>query len=323
MPWLKKNWFLIGLLLAMLGGFLLGERGALLNPGGWTNRVIVFVLFLITGVKLPSDRIRQDLATPRLHIFVQLFIFVITPIFFLSAIPLFRDALDGQLIVGIFALAVLPTAVSSCIVFTQSAGGNTVAAVFNAALANTAGILISPLLLSLFLSSAGRALPMEQLLDTLRGLAVNMLLPIAIGQVLRIRVRQWADRYTKHLGVASNALILTVVVFAFARTGANPDFARYAPQLVWPLLYLIGSHLVLLALVAGASGLLRLSREDRIAAIFVAPEKTLALGAPLLTIFFEGQDILGVALLPLVIYHPWQLFVAGILVSRFNARGAA
>jgi solute carrier family 10 (sodium/bile acid cotransporter), member 7 len=323
MPWVKKNWFLIGLLVAMAGGFLLAERGELLNPGGWTNRVIVFVLFLITGVKLPSDRIRQDLATPRLHVFLQLFIFVLTPLYFLTAIPLFSDTLDGQLIVGIFALAVLPTAVSSCIVFAQSAGGNTVAAVFNAAFANTAGIFISPLLLSLLLSSSGRALPVSQLVNTLQGLAVNMLLPIAIGQVLRMKMRAWADRHSKPLGVASNALILVVVVFAFARTGADPDFARYAPQLVWPLFYLMGSHLVLIGLVVAGSALLRLDREDRITAFFVGPEKTLALGAPLLTIFFEGQDILGVALLPLVIYHPWQLFVAGIMVSRIRRQEAA
>lgn len=318
MPWLKKNWFLVGLLIAMVAGYLLADRGAALNPGGWTNRVIVFLLFLITGLKLPSDRIRQDLATPRLHIFLQLFIFVIVPLYFLTAVPLFGEVMEGQLLVGIFALAVLPTTVSSCIVFTGNAGGNTVASVFNAALANTAGIFLSPFLLSLLLSSSGRALPAAQLFSTLQGLAVNMLLPIVLGQLARLWIRNWVTTNRKRLSVASNVLILIIVVFAFARTGANPAFARYAPQLLWPLLYLMASHLVLLALTAGAGRLLRLDRPDRISALFVAPQKTLALGAPLLTIFFQGQDILGVALLPLVIYHPWQLFVAGVLVSRLQ-----
>lgn len=316
MPWLKRNWFILGLLAAMAVGYLLADNGALLNPGGWTNRIIVFILFLITGVKLPSDRIRQDLRTPRLHVFLQLFIFVVTPLFFLTAVPLFGDALDGRLIVGIFALAVLPTTVSSCIVFTQNANGNSVAAVFNAALANVAGIFVSPLLLSLLLSTSGRALPLEQLLATLRGLALNMLLPIALGQLARFRIADWAARRGKALGVASNVLILVVVAFAFARTAADPEFARYAPQLLWPLAYLAVAHLVLVALVVLGARLLRLERADRVTALFVAPQKTLALGAPLLTIFFEGQDILGVALLPLVFYHPWQLFVAGVIASR-------
>jgi solute carrier family 10 (sodium/bile acid cotransporter), member 7 len=316
MPWLKKNWFLVGLLAAMSLGYLLGEDGALFNPGGWTNRAIVFVLFLITGLKLPSDRIKQDLATPRLHVYLQLFIFLIVPLYFLTAIPLFGEAMDGQLIVGVLALAVLPTTVSSCIVFTQNSNGNTVAAVFNAALANTAGIFISPLLLSLLLSSSGRALPASQLINTLQGLALNMLVPIALGQLARFRLREWAVAHGKQLAVASNVLILVIVLLAFARTGADPNFARYAPQLGWPIAYLMGSHLVLIGLVSAGAALLRLDRKDRITALFVGPEKTLALGAPLLTIFFEGQDILGVALLPLVIYHPWQLLVAGVLVSR-------
>lgn len=316
MPWLKRNWFILGLLAAMAIGYLLAGRGELLNPGGWTNRIIVFVLFLITGVKLPSDRIRQDLRTPRLHVFLQLFIFVVTPLFFLTAVPIFGDALDGQLIVGIFALAVLPTTVSSCIVFTQNANGNAVSAVFNAAVANVAGIFVSPLLLSLLLSTSGRALPLEQLLATLRGLALNMLLPIALGQLARFRMADWATRRGKALGTVSNVLILVVVTFAFARTAADPEFARYAPELLWPLIYLAVAHLVLVALVALGSRLLRLERADRVAALFVAPQKTLALGAPLLTIFFEGQDILGVALLPLVFYHPWQLFIAGVIASR-------
>ena len=318
MTWVRKNWFLLGLVVAMVTGFLLAERGQLLNPGGWTNRVIVIVLFLITGLKLPSDRIKQDLATPRLHVFLQLFIFVLVPLYFLTAIPLFGNAMDGQLLVGIFALAVLPTAVSSCIVFTQSANGNVVASVFNASLANTVGIFLSPVLLSLLLSSSGRALPTSQLLSTLQSLVLNMLVPIVVGQLARIRLREWASRNSKKLGVVSNALILTVVVFAFARTGANPDVATYAPDLIGPFFYLTGSHLLLVALAYLGTRLLKLNRKDTITTLFVAPEKTLALGAPLLTIFFEGQDILGVALLPLVIYHPWQLFVAGIMVGRIQ-----
>lgn len=320
MAWVRKNWFLLGLVVAMVTGFLLAERGQLLNPHGSTNRVIVLILFLITGLKLPSDRIKQDLATPRLHIFLQLFIFVLVPLYFLTAIPLFRNAMDGQLLVGIFALAVLPTAVSSCIVFTQSSGGNVVAAVFNSSLANTAGIFVSPLLLSLLLSSSGRALPISQLLDTLQSLALNMLVPIVVGQLARIWLREWATTNSKRLGVVSNALILLVVVFAFARTGANPDVAEYASDLIGPFFYLTGSHLILLALAYAGARLLRFEREDIITTLFVAPEKTLALGAPLLTIFFAGQEILGVALLPLVIYHPWQLFVAGILVGRIQRR---
>jgi hypothetical protein len=43
-----------------------------------------------------------------------------------------------------------------------------------------------------------------------------------------------------------------------------------------------------------------------------------------LTIYFSGQEILGVALLPLVFYHPFQLFVAGLLKGLpFVSRSAS
>ncbi len=322
MAWLRKNWFLLGIVVSLLTGFLLADRADALNPVGWTSRIIVFLLFLITGLTLPSDRIGQDLSTPRLHVLIQFFIFVVAPALFLTAAPLFRDAMDGQLLVGIFALSVLPTTVSSCIVFTQSARGNTVAAVFNASLANTVGIFLSPLLLSLLLSSAGRGLPSDQLLSTLRGLAVNMLIPIVVGQVVRIKLREFADRHRRKFGVASNSLILLVVMLAFAKTAANPQFTRYATELPWVFGYLAGVHLTLVGLVMAATKLLKLPTPDRITAIFVAPQKTLALGAPLLTIYFSGQEILGVALLPLIFYHPFQLIIAGFLKGLPFVRSA-
>lgn len=315
MAWIRKNWFLLGIVAALVTGFLLADRAEALNPSGWTNRIVVLLLFLITGFTLPSDRIRQDLAVARLHVFIQLFIFIVVPSVFLTAGLLFSDAMDGKLLVGIYALAVLPTTVSSCIVFTQSSGGNTVAAVFNASLANTVGIFLSPVLLSLLLSNAGLGLPASELLATLRSLALNMLLPIVVGQLLRIPFREIADRHRKKFGVASNSLILVVVVLAFSRTAANPAFFRYAAELPWAFVYLAGVHLFLVGVVLLATRVLRLSAPDRITAMFVAPQKTLALGAPLLTIYFGGQDILGVALLPLIFYHPFQLFTAGILKS--------
>jgi solute carrier family 10 (sodium/bile acid cotransporter), member 7 len=322
MVWLRKNWFILGIVVALLTGFLLADRAETLNPSGWTNRLVVFLLFLITGLTLPSDRIRQDLSNPRLHILIQTFIFVVAPALFLTASPLFRDAMDGQLLVGIFALAVLPTTVSSCIVFAQSANGNTVGAVFNASLANTVGILLSPLLLSLFLSGAGRALPVQQLLSTLRSLAMNMLVPIVVGQVVRIKVRDFVDRHRKKFGVISNSLILVVVVLAFAKTASNPQLTRYATELPWVFVYLAVVHLILVGLVLLSTRLLKFSTPDRITAMFVAPQKTLALGAPLLTIYFSGQEILGVALLPLLFYHPFQLLIAGFLKGLPFVRAA-
>ena len=311
--WVKRNWFVIGLFVAIAVGLLLAQLDADLNPGGWTNRIIVIALFFIAGVKLPTERILQDLTNWRLHLFIQLSVFVVSPLYFLTAGWLFSDAFDGQLLVGFYALAVLPTTISTGVVLTQSSGGNGVAALFNAALANVAGIIVSPLLLSLLLSSSGRALPTDELAGVLRSLALNMLLPVLLGQLVRNRAREVAVRWGKHLGNLSNLLILLIVVLSFVGVGGDPRFSRIGGELILPGLYVMVSHLILLALAWAGGKALKLGDRDLIATLFLAPQKTLALGAPLLAIYFAGQDVLGYALLPLIMYHPWQILVAGIV----------
>jgi sodium/bile acid cotransporter 7 len=87
-----------------------------------------------------------------------------------------------------------------------------------------------------------------------------------------------------------------------------------------PILYIAVSHLIILGLAAMAAHLIGLSREDRISVVFAAPQKTLAMGIPLLTTYFAGrEELLGIAVIPLLFYHPFQLLVAGILKNVYSS----
>ena len=57
----------------------------------------------------------------------------------------------------------------------------------------------------------------------------------------------------------------------------------------------------------------------------IAPtQKTAALGLPLLAVLYQGDARLGLIALPLLIYHPLQLFVAGSATSAWRTfNGAA
>jgi sodium/bile acid cotransporter 7 len=321
--WILKNWFVIGILASVALGVLLPSASSMLNPSGTTTSIITLVLFFLIGVTLPSERIAAGLRELRLHLLTQVFIFILVPAYFALTAPLFRDYLDGSLTVGLYALSVLPTTVSSCTVFTQSAEGNTVGTMFNAALANIAGVVIAPLLLSLLLQTGGRGLPADEVLGVLGDLALNMLAPILLGQLARILVSSFVDQNRKRLGLASNALILTIVFFSVSRSAANPAFLENIAGLGLPFLFLALSHLALLAAALGLSFLFGLSRENRISVSFTAPQKTLAMGVPLLLIYFaRTPEILGVAMLPLLFYHPWQLIVAGFVRNAYTRRKA-
>lgn len=312
--WIKRNWFVLGILVALASGLMFPEVGARLNPDGVTTTLIVLALFFLIGLTLPSENILQGLMCIRLHLWVQLFVFGLAPLFFFFTSRLLAGHVDAGLIVGIIALGCLPTTVSSCTVFTQVSGGNVVGTMFNAALSNIAGVILSPLLLSLFLSTVGQGLPRDEVVKVLIGLCLKMLLPVAAGQGLRGLIKNWAVDRRKTLSSASSVLILSVVFFATARSAHHPALNGGLAPLLLPMGYLAASHLLLVGLSYGGSRLLRLKAEDRISALFAAPQKTLAMGVPLLSLYFSGNaELLGIAILPLLFYHPFQLLVAGVL----------
>ena len=312
--WLTRNWFLIGLLAAVAAGLALPRAGTAVSLGGTSATVLVVLLFLASGLSLPTEAIRAGLRDVRLHLFLQLFIFAAVPLYFATTTALLWRGSDPRIVAGILALAVLPTTVSSCIVFTQAARGNVVATIFNASLANVLGVFLSPLLLSWLLQQTGRAMPADELLRVLSALLLKMLLPVAVGQLLRLRLRDWIERRRKQFGLFMNGAIVVIVWFSFSRPALDPTFVASLARF-WPLLgYLALSHLLLLAVVWIGTRLLGLDRANTYTALFVAPQKTLALGAPLLTTYFASEpDVLGLALLPLIMYHLWQLAVAGFL----------
>ena len=154
--WFAKNWFLVALLAAVALGLAAPRAGTAASLDGATANVLVVMLFFLSGLSLPTEAIASGLRDLRLHLFLQLFIFVAVPLYFAASVALLWSGGDPRLVAGIYALAVLPTTVSSCIVFTQVARGNVIATIFNASLANVAGVFLSPLLLSLLLQQSGR-----------------------------------------------------------------------------------------------------------------------------------------------------------------------
>ena len=63
--------------------------------------------------------------------------------------------------------------------------------------------------------------------------------------------------------------------------------------------------------------------EDRIATVFCGSKKTIASGVPMAQLIFAGDPRLGVILLPLMIYHPLQLLICGVLAGKWARRDAS
>ena len=318
---LRRNWFLLGIVAAVLLGLGAPRAGEALDPGKVTSTAAVVVIFLLSGLSLPSEAMTRGVRNIRAHLFIQAFVFAVVPAYFYCTAWPFRQAMDGRFIVGVYALACLPTTIASCIVFTQMAKGNVATSIFNAVLASLLGVFVSPLLLTLLLRHSGHALPMEQVLRIFGALVLKVLVPFAAGQLLRVRLRDFAGRHKKGFSKISAAMILVIVFFAFGRSASNSILRL---SLVGPLAYLAGSNVLLMVLAYLGARAVGLGGGDIASAVFTAPQKTLAMAVPLLTTYFAGQpDVLAAALLPCLFYHPWQLLTAAVARDLLLKRAAA
>jgi solute carrier family 10 (sodium/bile acid cotransporter), member 7 len=315
---LLRHWFLIGLAVVIPLAALLPWLGA---PGGplkpeLTVHMAVAGAFLVSGLTLPLARLREAAGQVRLHLFIQLFCFVLIPALVWSARPLLAavgasDALIG----GFVVLACLPTTIASCVIFTRAAGGNEAGALCNSVLGNLAGLVLTPALLLLLLGTHGEA-PIS---NVLRQLSLEVLLPLVVGQGIRLSTGRHSAVFERVRQIPS-ALLLYLIFCVFCATfsagmppGAGLDIA----------IAVVGSvvlHGVLLTSSWWLGGLhvMGFSRGDRIAALLCSTQKTIALGIPMLSILYGHHPRLAWLTLPLICYHPLQLVVSGVLAARLR-----
>ena len=210
----------------------------------------------------------------------------------------------------------LPTTVSTAIVFTAVAGGNTGGAVFNATLSNLLGIALTPLWTRWLMQAGGRSLPLG---PVILDIALLLLVPLAAGQALRPWLGRWADARRARLAAVNSGIVLFIVYAAFAGSVRAGVWERYGASTI---LLAVAGVLLLFGVVMGAVALTvraaRLDRGDASAALFCASQKTLAAGVPMAQLMFGANPGLGLILLPVMLYHPLQLMVHGLMAMRWS-----
>jgi sodium/bile acid cotransporter 7 len=315
---LLRHWFLIGLVLVIALAALLPGIGA---PGGplWpelTVHLAVAGAFLISGMTLPLARLREAAGQVRLHLYIQLFCFVLIPALVWSALPLLAWlGASPALTQGFVVLACLPTTIASCVIFTRAAGGNEAGALCNSVLGNVIGLVVTPALLLLLLDTHGKA-PITSVLGQL---SLEVLLPLVVGQAIRLFAREHTAVFERVRQVPSMLLLFLIFcVFCATFSAHMPDGAGRDIAIAG-----IGGavlHLGLLALSWWLAGwrLFGFTRGDRIAALLCSTQKTIALGVPMLSILYGHHPQLAWLTLPLICYHPLQLVISGVLAGRLR-----
>ena len=315
---LLRQWFLIGMALVIALAALvpwIGVRGGPLKPEV-TLHLAVAAAFLVSGMTLPLSRLRTASGQWRLHLFIQLFSFVLVPALVWLALPLLRWGGASEVLAhGFIVLACLPTTIASCVIFTRAAAGNEAGALCNSVLGNLLGLIVTPALLLLLLGTHGDA-PITTVLGQL---SLEVLLPLVLGQLAQVIAGRRAAGFER-LRQLPSVFLLYLIFCVFCATFSTSMPSGAGNDL---LLALVGVSLLHGILLAGCWGLsstrgLGFSRADRIAALFCGTQKTLALGVPMLSILYGQHPLLAWLTLPLICYHPLQLVVSGMLAGRLR-----
>jgi len=318
MRWLVANWFIVAI--AVVAGLAALDP----RPGSSAGVLhldllkpwLIAAIFLFAGLGLPTWTLSVAAIRWRAHALIQGLSFIVAPLLMLALDPLFaRMGIDPVVRQGFLVLGALPTTIAGCVAFTRAAGGDEAIALCNSTLGNLLGIVLTPVLL-IALTGRAAAVPAG---EVLRQLVLMVLLPLALGQVVR-QVRPVAmDASRRWLGTLTSLCLLGILYQSFC--AAVVSGWPLAPWAVAGALALaVGVHLALLALAHLGSGWrgFALDRRARCAVAFCGSQKTLALGLPLLAILWQGSPDLALLGLPLLGFHVGSMVIAGMSVPRWR-----
>ncbi len=304
--------FIVILIATIFVASFLPVRGEGMRIAGHVSNAAIFSLFFFHGLRLPRQAVKDGLKNWRLQLAVLAMSFAALPFFGLTLFNAAPQMLTEDLWQGVLFLCVLPSTVQAAIASASMARGNVAASVIAAAFSNLSAVILTPVLIAAVAHVSGSGIDPT----TIGRIMLLLLLPFALGQLIRPLLKNWAAKRGRALALLDRATILITVYVTFSAAVNEGLWQRIdAPEIARLSIVIC----VLLALAFTSSwilgGLLRLPREDRITLLFSGAHKSLATGAPMARILFPAAQA-GMIVIPLMIYHQLQLILSAWIASR-------
>lgn len=313
------NGFLLGIFLAIGLAALVPELGSQQSSFPWKPfiQVGIAVLFFLYGLKLDPAQLRAGLSNWKLHLLVQAATFLIFPLVVMGILG-FSSGLNPEFALGVSYLSALPSTVSASVVLVALAGGNVAAAIFNASISSLLGVFLTPVWLRLV---AGGAAGELDVWSSFGELSLQVLIPVVLGIGLHAWLFPKLQPYFSKLKYIDQSVILIIVFTTFAESFSQQLFSSFSWGSLGLLSGLMGCLLLLaLGLLYGLSSLLGFSRGDQITTLFCGSTKSLVHGVAMGKVLFPNAAVLGLVLLPVMVYHLQQLIVGSILARYFEKK---
>ncbi|MEX0447175.1 bile acid:sodium symporter family protein [Xenorhabdus sp. SGI246] len=291
----------------------------------------IALLFFMHGAKLSRDAIVAGIGHWRLHLVIFLSTFVLFPILGMGLYFIVPEWISPTVYMGFLYLCALPATVQSAIAFTSVARGNVAAAICSASASSLLGVFLSPLLVGFLIqlhggagdssgSSTGNSAVHPDTWKAIKDIILQLMVPFIVGHLSRPLIANWVERHKKLVNMTDRSSILLVVYVAFSEAVVEGIWHKIDAY----SLVMIGiACCVLLAVVLTinvySARLFGFSKEDEITIVFCGSKKSLANGVPMANVLFPAAMV-GIMLLPLMIFHQIQLMVCAVLANRYAAR---
>nr|WP_274601388.1 bile acid:sodium symporter family protein [Vibrio sp. S17_S38] len=318
MSQIKKEWFLVAMVIAMILAVLIpefGRSGGILHLDNVTEVGIALVFFL-HGIALSPKALKDGVNNWKLHLFIQAATFVVYPLLWVIFGHGMQSIMPAALAFGFCFLFVLPSTISSSVAMTAIGKGNMPGAIFNASLSSILGVFITPFLIQFFMGLQGAQLNM---MDSILSISKLLLLPMILGQVLRPLLFSWIEKHKNVTGKLDKYVILLIVYNAFSDSVSEGIWHNFSiDYLIMSLAICMVVLFFIIQLMRWSAKILGFNHADEVAAVFCGSKKTLAAGIPMAKVIFGADPRLGMILLPIMIYHPLQIFYCAILANRYQ-----
>ncbi|XP_071087623.1 sodium/bile acid cotransporter 7-like isoform X4 [Haliotis cracherodii] len=298
--------------------YLRTNTGGFLKPEVTVKYIGVSIIFFNSGLSLKTEKLTAALCQVNVHLFVQCFTFIVIPFLLHIVVLLLQTSpLEAHLLDGLRLLSCMPPPVSSAVLLTKAAGGNEAAAIFNSALGSFLGVFITP---ALILATVGSTAHVPASAIFLQ-LSSTVVLPLILGQMLRAAYKRKLERNRIPFGAIGSIVLLVVIYTTFCDTFSHREIHVEEMSLVSVVMLVIVLQAGLMMLVFAVSkcSFLGLQPADTVALVFCCTHKSLTLGIPIIKIIFGGYDGLSVISIPLLVYHPVQILLGGLLVPTVKA----
>lgn len=304
----KKQWFFLGIALMIVLAYGFPDIGRWVRTHGILN-IGIFLAFFVTGLTLETSSISGHLKDFKPPVAAMISSLILFP---LLSWLLAQLILPDELVIGVCIIATAPVTVASGTVMTAVGKGNVPLSLFICVLGNLLALFTIPFSLSFLVGGeADIELPVLKMIS---GLITTILLPTALGQLVRPFLKNKIQAYKQTFSVFQQSVVLLIIFNAVASSTDRIIQAGATMALVGAFMLVL--HSIILAMNYGISKGIRLDRASTVAFTIHTSQKTLTVSYLIWAGYFAVSY--PMSLIPGIVYHLVQMIMDTIVAERFR-----